>query len=74
MRRGSSYVLADEPLARPLAPVPDSAASLLATVQRLYLEMQWTSPAARPFLEREIHALAVRYTALVSEEWTPCSS
>jgi hypothetical protein len=67
MRRGSSAALAFEPLVRPLA-VPDSAASLLATVQPLYLEMQFASPAARPFLEREIRGYADRYRACGVED------
>jgi tRNA(Ile)-lysidine synthase TilS/MesJ len=65
---------AEGPLVRPLAPVPDSAVLLLATVRRLYGALQCAAPAERPFLEREIRVYADRYRACVREDLTPCSN
>jgi hypothetical protein len=70
--RAHSNTDADQADARPLAPARESPEQLLATVQRLWRELQTASPAARPFLEREIRAVADRYRACAPEDLTLC--
>lgn len=72
MMPGYRNTLAAAALPRPLAPVPDAAGPLLATVQQLWLELRTAPPAEWPFLERDIRAYADRYRACAPEDLTLC--